>query len=183
MDTKLCTRCEETKPVGDFYRRGGKPVGPCKECKRKYRAANRGRIREYLRSYRSSNRVQILAGQRGYRDRAREEFPERRREANWRAGYVTRCAIYGLEPVIGSGTQAVTQANIVDRFGDRCAVGRSNDCSGRFEELDHVLPVVEGGAHALDNVQPSCSACNKHRWHAGRAWVEPYPNDMKERAA
>ena len=33
-------------------------------------------------------------------------------------------------------------------------------CGGAFEDLDHLDPVVEGGAHTLERCRPSCHRCN-----------------------
>ncbi len=30
-------------------------------------------------------------------------------------------------------------------------------------EIDHVKPLVKGGAHAVFNLVPSCAPCNRHK--------------------
>ncbi|RAI25116.1 HNH endonuclease signature motif containing protein, partial [Rhodoplanes serenus] len=42
-------------------------------------------------------------------------------------------------------------------YGDGCAYCET----GEFEELEHYTPVKAGGPHTLENVRPSCSACNR----------------------
>ena len=47
-------------------------------------------------------------------------------------------------------------------FGFRCWM-----CGGPFEHVDHVKPLVKGGAHILANLRPACAPCNttkKDRW-------------------
>jgi len=47
-------------------------------------------------------------------------------------------------------------------WGDRCWI-----CGGANEAIDHVKPLAKGGAHALANLRPICTACNtrkKDRW-------------------
>lgn len=47
-------------------------------------------------------------------------------------------------------------------WGNRCWV-----CGGPFEAIDHVKPISKGGAHALMNLRPICTADNsskKDQW-------------------
>ena len=34
---KICSKCGQEKPEGDFYTKGGRPKQPCKECSTDYR--------------------------------------------------------------------------------------------------------------------------------------------------
>ena len=43
---------------------------------------------------------------------------------------------------------------LIEILGD-CVV-----CGMPAEEIDHVLPLAEGGRHILGNIQPMCSACH-----------------------
>jgi len=36
-----------------------------------------------------------------------------------------------------------------------------DNCSGKAEEIDHIIPVSKGGLNNPDNLQASCSNCNK----------------------
>lgn len=45
---------------------------------------------------------------------------------------------------------------LVARFDGRCAYCKT----GRYEHLDHVVPVALGGRHAIGNLLPACRACN-----------------------
>ncbi|KKM01346.1 hypothetical protein LCGC14_1795390 [marine sediment metagenome] len=53
MDTKICTKCKQEKPVGDFSLNRGRPRPRCKECsKAEARLYNKnGYYRNYLREY------------------------------------------------------------------------------------------------------------------------------------
>ncbi len=46
---------------------------------------------------------------------------------------------------------------MVTIYGGCCAY-----CGGQFDDLhmDHVIPLVRGGRHAIGNVVPACSSCN-----------------------
>lgn len=50
-------------------------------------------------------------------------------------------------------------------FGNRCWI-----CGAPGTSIDHVKPVSHGGAHALCNIRPACTACNTRK---GGRW--PYP--------
>jgi 5-methylcytosine-specific restriction endonuclease McrA len=39
-------------------------------------------------------------------------------------------------------------------YGRRCA------CGAPAEHVDHIIPVADGGTDRLDNLRPSCAACN-----------------------
>lgn len=40
-------------------------------------------------------------------------------------------------------------------FGNKCAY-----CGGKFEHIDHVIPMIKGGYHCLANLRPACKLCN-----------------------
>lgn len=103
MDSKICTKCGETKPLdGGFYRDKSRKSGiypHCKDCVRAktkkwaqanpervaaYRAdyieANREKVSEYKRAYYEANRNEILSRQREYRRANRAKIAERDRE-------------------------------------------------------------------------------------------------------
>jgi hypothetical protein len=46
-DTKMCTKCRETKPVGDFYKRSNRPSGLYPWCKRCFIKHTTNRQRQY----------------------------------------------------------------------------------------------------------------------------------------
>lgn len=58
---------------------------------------------------------------------------------------------------------------VLARDGRRCRV-RLLGCRGVANEVDHIVPVADGGAR-LDpaNLRASCGWCNKHRTGAGVA--------------
>lgn len=48
-----------------------------------------------------------------------------------------------------------TDRDVADRWGSVCYY-----CAGPWEELDHFVPVAEGGDHTVENCRPACAACN-----------------------
>ncbi|GHG18204.1 hypothetical protein CBQ26_06100 [Deinococcus indicus] len=48
---------------------------------------------------------------------------------------------------------------------EACAYcGQPNDAEGRGFQLDHVQPLSQGGAHALENLVVACARCNRAKW-------------------
>lgn len=60
----------------------------------------------------------------------------------------------------GSGVSADEWRDILTAFGCCCAY-----CLKKLDapEMDHVVPLARGGAHAADNVVPACSQCNSSK--------------------
>lgn len=73
----------------------------------------------------------------------------------WKSAYRKRARAYGFDLVI----EDFRFEDVVRTYGGRCAY-----CpSGKFEELDHFIPICKGGTHVLTNVRPSCAACNAEK--------------------
>lgn len=51
-------------------------------------------------------------------------------------------------------------ANLLDKYRHQCL------CCGRKDikiTMDHVIPLVSGGNHSIDNIQPLCVSCNSKK--------------------
>ena len=88
MPLKRCPKCGETKPFEAFSKcksnRDGLQ-GNCKDCRRRYREANRDAEQERNRRYREANRDALLERKRRYHEANRDAELERNRryyEAN-----------------------------------------------------------------------------------------------------
>ena len=85
---KTCSKCGETKPVVEFSRNRREKDGLqswCKGCNRKYREANKQKIREDNREYRSAHRKELVKYGAEWREIHRDEIMEygrKYREAN-----------------------------------------------------------------------------------------------------
>lgn len=173
---KTCSKCKAEKAHEDFNRRSRSKDGlesQCRACREDYWESIREARVKYQRSYYQANREVLEAKKRARRDsdrgaylekeRAyyaanrvdRVEFAREYRKANphssWAAGYRKRARLFGFEPTV----EDFTKPDVIDRYGDACFY-----CGGEFQELDHYVPVSKGGQHTLDNVRPSCAACN-----------------------
>lgn len=53
-------------------------------------------------------------------------------------------------------------------FGFKCAY-----CNGKFEHIDHLIPLSKGGKHCLANLRPSCKKCNNKKFNKNaKAWLK-----------
>jgi len=59
----------------------------------------------------------------------------------------------------GGAFTATDWLHVLDRYGHQCV------CCGATEDLqiDHIVPLSKGGAHNIDNIQPLCGFCNRHK--------------------
>lgn len=109
------------------------------------------------RDHYESNRERIIARTRAY--------SQANPHVNWEAGYRERCAQYGLEPIV----ESFTREEVVSFWGngERCIY-----CDGPFEQIDHHVAVALGGAHAIENVMPSCADCNRAAMNGQKAQAQ-----------
>lgn len=74
---KACSKCEEIKPIIDFFSYNGKPSSACKECDmqrhRDWKAKNSQHMLDYVREYNS--RENIASKKHQVRKQRREESP------------------------------------------------------------------------------------------------------------
>lgn len=112
--------------------------------------ANREFVRTYAREY-----------QRGYR----LENPEAARA--WRAANAEKHRLYQAarreRKLANPGSVGVTERDwlrLVARYRNCCAY-----CGERPAKLcmDHVIPLLRGGRHAIGNILPSCRPCNSSK--------------------
>lgn len=171
---KTCTKCGVAKPLDEFHpdKRSGSRRARCRSCvnavRGAHRAANRNAEAARQRAYRRANAAAIAEYNRAYHQANRDALAERKHAYNqanphvhWESLYRRRVRRYGFTPVVVT----FTRADVIARYGDRCW-----HCGGDFDELDHhPIAVRDGGPHTLDNVRPSCTACNKRTWKAGAA--------------
>ncbi len=112
--TKDCSRCGETKLIGDFYKRYGKPRSECKECtkadKARYESENSEKIKQTAAEYRKKNRAKLRVSAAEYRKANREKCLERTmrwRHANYDAyiEYRKRYYLENREEILQKGKQ------------------------------------------------------------------------------
>ena len=65
--------------------------------------------------------------------------------------YRKRCRRLGINAVVFPCTRSQIEAV----YGDRCYY-----CGAEWSELDHYVPIKDGGSHSIDNLRPACATCN-----------------------
>lgn len=139
---------------------------PCgREYQRRYRAANRDKLKAYHREWERNNKDRKHDYGKKYRaanaDKEREKL-RRWREDNpekWKAQYHNhRASIEGLE---GSFT-AEEWVQLCAALECRCA--RCGRLATEQElTVDHIAPLSMGGSNYIENIQPLCGPCNSSK--------------------
>ena len=131
--TKRCSKCKEIKSLLDF----NKGQGQCKQCINEYNQlpSVMARNRERQNAYQHANLDQTRARRHGY------EIKRRRR----------------LEVVYNGDFTNIDWEILKQTYAGRCAYcGESPD----ILEMEHVVPLSQGGAHTIENIVPACRHCN-----------------------
>lgn len=178
---KTCSKCQEAKPLDEFYRDRKKAFGRqaiCKACvlaqQAEYRARDsvkqatsermseynkRPDVQERARQYVLENEDKIRAYRREYHASNRERLLRQARKYHLESPHVGWMATYRFRSRRSGNTPVVipfTKDELISKYGDCCYY-----CGGSFDELDHRIPVSVGGEHSLDNCRPSCLPCNR----------------------
>src|SRR5699024_2635060 len=92
------------------------------------------------------------------------------RENRFHTRYKRAFHAAAVEPVI----ERWTVEQLTERWGDRCYY-----CGDEWTDVDHYVPVAEGGSHSLLNCRPACATCNNAKrasmptaWAASVVMVE-----------
>lgn len=171
-ETKFCTRCQEIKPLADFYlsKQTGKPSASCKLCTsraaREWSKNNPERSRQFVREYRKNNLERDKARQREnyYICReARLQYGKEWRQANSEKIRQTAriSQAHSLARKHGAeGTFTFDQWQaICDYYGNKClACGEQKPLT-----IDHIVPISKGGRNDITNIQPLCAYCNNSK--------------------
>jgi len=77
MNTKVCTKCKEEKPLTEFHKDSSKKDGMqihCKSCRKQHYQENREHRLDYFKRYRQENREQRSEYNRQWRQENREQM-------------------------------------------------------------------------------------------------------------
>lgn len=171
---KHCNKCNSDKPLSEFSKKAGAADGKqtqCKSCVAAYYAAyyqkNKTTLLQKFRSYRTlyyeCNREKLSEKGRIYRtihpDRmhAFRESWNQRNPNNRRERVLRRRARIRKNRV-----EKVDYSAIWERDQGICHI-----CGGPVESsdvhYDHVIALVNGGAHSMDNIKVAHSLCNMRK--------------------
>lgn len=143
---RTCNKCLVGKPISDFgkHKRGKDGLRySCKDCNRnqakEWAQKNPDKTRGYKTTWRLKNPDKMYLARK--ENRFKNGF-EKYLESDVLKKYGTKCHICGLE---------------IDLNANRLPgkIGWQNSL-----HIDHVIPIMRGGADVLENVRPSHGLCN-----------------------
>jgi 5-methylcytosine-specific restriction endonuclease McrA len=112
---------------------------------------SRGKIDVYQKEYAVREKEKISARGKAWRASRPDLVRDKRRRRYERERNALGCLLPG------------DRERILERFNHRCvSCGKHESECGKLE-LDHVVPIVEGGRHDADNRQPLCRLCNEKK--------------------
>lgn len=189
IQSKVCTKCGESKPLDQYSSLKGKPNAypSCKSCVRKYmreyHAANREQNRERARQHYKANKEARNAASAAWHEANRESSLERNRayyQANkdrfrewgrrWRAENAERFREVNAEDQRRRRAR-LREAEIGTVDLDALWTGYCGLCHLPLDRslvypdplsksVDHIIPLVRGGAHEQTNLQWTHLRCN-----------------------
>lgn len=143
--TKRCKTCKKDLDKECFYKKGGRGEGlrtSCKECHVKNN-------KKALASWRKDNKEHI------------KSYDKKKRILNKDAIKIQKEKRIALEKNAPIIDLTVAQWNFIKKmYGFRCAY-----CGKKPKELtkDHIVPLIKGGSHTMDNIVPACRSCNSRK--------------------
>ena len=178
---KICASCLEVVPVSEFYRNLSVKDGLyaiCKKCHiktvKKWNGKNPEKVQKNKKGWEMVNSKRRSQ----FAKKWKKEHPDRKREIekkwhtthpeyrkNWQRNNKDKLRNYEQTRrarIAGNGGNLTVEEwnAILDFYGHKCL------CCGRNDvklTIDHVIPIIHGGTHTADNVQPLCRSCNSRK--------------------
>ncbi|MBA7705961.1 hypothetical protein ES703_114803 [subsurface metagenome] len=157
---KRCTRCDNFKPLSEFYKCLSKKTGynsHCKKCKAKY-------MREYRRTHRKELNKKNREWIHSHRDKVKEyrrkydQLPASEK-ARIKANHKRKAAMMSCE--VNDLTSI--QVRILLAESVYCGICGKFFNQKRKKTLDHIIPISKGGNHTSVNMQVVCRTCNSEK--------------------
>jgi hypothetical protein len=82
MKTKTCSKCKQTKDIGEFSKDKNKKDGlhsQCKSCASAYHQENKEKITEYQKAYRQENKEELAEYQKAWYQENKEKIAEQKK--------------------------------------------------------------------------------------------------------
>lgn len=154
FDSKVCSRCGEGKPLGEFshsLKSKDGYNGWCRVCfiqyKREYYVKNAEKMRSHSRNWSHQHRDVCRSNLREWRQKnpAKHCTTEHQRRAR----------------IHGGGGSYTTQEwdDLCAQYDYRCVRCRQQ----KPLTADHIVPVSKGGSSDIANIQPLCASCNSSK--------------------
>lgn len=126
---------------------------------KKYRQNNKEKISQSNKKKYNKNKNRYLSISKKWKDNNRERYKEKHRE--WLKNNKDIVKLYNQKRR-ALKRKAVIQSFTLEQLNQRMSVFGFNCayCNGKFEHVDHVIPLSKGGKHCLANLRPACKFCN-----------------------
>lgn len=154
---KTCSQCSETKPLSEYHvdNRTGTPYAHCTTC---HRSMCRVAYQRNLGANRARSREAAAA------KRVTDPEPGRAASRKWHSAnpnYVRAASKSRRARQLGAEQSSETYGYIISL---KTSPQACNWCSKAMpsgaEHVDHVIPLVLGGAHTPSNLVAACAPCN-----------------------
>jgi hypothetical protein len=178
---KRCPTCNEVKPLDEFYKDLSHKDGhhaTCKKCHaksvKKWQMNNAEKFKEMNNKWKKTHKKQRAVESKkwakahpgyhqGTNKRWRANHPDYGK--NWRKKHRDKMNNYSQirrARLAGVSSNLTTEEweTVLEFYGHKCL------CCGKDDvklTIDHVVPVLLGGTHTVDNVQPLCGPCNSRK--------------------
>lgn len=151
-----CSKCAETKPVGEFHADSHRPSGLtpwCKSCVAENAAnwyqRNRERVAENGRKYHAANPDYQRQNMARWRENNRDHYLVQARR------YVANRVARKLAQFV----EEIDHMTVFQRDKGICGICGESVDSADFH-VDHIFPLARGGEHSYANVQLAHPRCN-----------------------
>lgn len=153
VDNGRCLECleelrqtpESKKYHADYHKNNWDKILPVK---RAYAQLHKEEINEYLRNYRKENLGAVTTREKRYKQSDKGKLSSKLNANKRRARIIGTTA----DPLT-----ALDVKDILDYYDNKCIY-----CGGKYEDLDHIVPLSKGGTHTKDNLAPACKDCNRN---------------------
>lgn len=174
QESKVCTKCNQIKPLVDFYNTKKTKSGKesfCIACRKKasqiYYENNKELVNRRTVEWQKNNYEKKKKINRDWRrknpearkrwvalnrDKTREysrEFSSKNPELAAKNNALRRAKTEGSKRYL------ITKKEIKKLYGQPCFY-----CGKESKHLDHVIPLSRGGTHSIGNLVPACQFCN-----------------------
>lgn len=182
MNKLTCTKCQETKPLAEFYKASTTTRGyryNCKLCEavyqrdwnkshpgykhlsaKAYRQANRKKESARTKAWYKSNPEKAAAGRESWYKANRAKAIANAR--NWRLANPKATQKHNRNNQHkrralkqNNGVFKVTSKDIKRMLARPCAY-----CADGSTHIDHIIPLSRGGGHSIGNLTGACASCN-----------------------
>ncbi|MFK0057987.1 HNH endonuclease signature motif containing protein [Streptomyces werraensis] len=171
---KICLKCKEEKPLEDFPKNKRQKDGygtwcktPCKsEYDRQYRQKNAERERLRKQAWNLENAERKAEVNKEWRDKNRDKVnanvaryskTPKGKAAKTQSRHNRRARLAEVESTLTKAQWWLMQ--YVHDF--KCA--KPGCETGAQVEVEHIVPISQGGSNTFSNVQPLCGPCNRKK--------------------